>query len=779
MKLLLTFLLSFSVFLNSKAQDLNPKDWSHLKGYWKFQDPKNLTKATVGNNLTLSGTHASVAGAAYGDTAVRIGLGSYYRYSHNIAPNGGGDSVNQYTLMFDFKVLNFNRWHTFYQTDTSNKNDGECFIRPNTGTNPGGIGTATTGYTTTPINAKQWYRLVVSVNLNHFYRFYLNGKLILEGDTQEVDGRFALLPQILFFADNNQEDDTIDIASLALFDTCLSSADIAKIGTIEPCIANPPKVKLGNDTVLCYNSSLSLSGGANRIKYQWSTGDQMPFALVSGQFLGLGTKSVWVKVTDQNGCIGGDTINITVLDLPKLNLGNDTAICLGQKIRLTAGTDLSHQYSWQHFPSGKTISNAAFITVDSAGKYLATVTSKVGCINIDSVTVSVNKNPGKPKITVLGKSKVCAGDSVQLSGPTGFASYLWTNASKTPAISVKKSETLKLKVKDLNGCESAYSDSVICTVFALPPKPILQIKGDTVFCEGDSIVLIAPAGYAAYLWRDGPGSFTKVVKQSDWNFVIVTDSNGCYSKVSNMVTLSLKAAPAKPTSTISGKTSFCDGGSVMLNGPDDFDAYHWSDSSKTKAITVKKAGRYSLKVRNSLGCYSPWSSPDSITVFPIPLKPQIIAGLADSLKCNTVAQSYKWYRNGVELTETTRSVYFQKSGYFKVMIANFGCWSALSDSFYYKNLAVKGINKSVFKLITSPNPVIQNVVVGSSENSSISGQGYLVLKDVNGKTIQTQALSLSDLKTGVTINMHNLSGGIYWLTILGNGFNESLRLLKL
>jgi len=75
--------------------------------------------------------------------------------------------------------------------------------------------------------------------------------------------------------------------------------------------------------------------------------------------------------------------------------------------------------------------------------------------------------------------------------------------------------------------------------------------------------------------------------------------------------------------------------------------------------------------------------------------------------------------------------------------------------------------------------VVQNVVVSSSENSSISGQGYLVLKDVNGKTIQTQALSLSDLKTGVTINMHNLSGGIYWLTILGNGFSESLRLLKL
>ena len=59
------------------AQDLIPKDWPHLKGYWKYQDVKNLTKATVGNKLTLVGTHQQITGPAYGDTAIRIGVGSY------------------------------------------------------------------------------------------------------------------------------------------------------------------------------------------------------------------------------------------------------------------------------------------------------------------------------------------------------------------------------------------------------------------------------------------------------------------------------------------------------------------------------------------------------------------------------------------------------------------------------------------------------------------------------------------------------------------------------
>jgi hypothetical protein len=60
------------------AQDLNPASWPHLEGYWKFQQSTNLTKATVGNNLTLVGTHKVVNGPSYGDTAVEIAIGSYY-----------------------------------------------------------------------------------------------------------------------------------------------------------------------------------------------------------------------------------------------------------------------------------------------------------------------------------------------------------------------------------------------------------------------------------------------------------------------------------------------------------------------------------------------------------------------------------------------------------------------------------------------------------------------------------------------------------------------------
>ena len=288
----LTIFLVFSV-TSSISQDLDPAAWPNLKGYWKFQNVNNLTQATVGSNLVLKGVHQWVPGPAFGDTAIRIDTGSYYKCTHNMQPNGGGDSVNRYTLMFDFKILNLERWHCFHQTDTTNANDAECFIRPQSSETPGAIGVGYTGYSADTVIPGKWYRLAISVNLGSFYRYYLNGALIHEGDTDEIfiDKRFALTEKILFFADNNFEDDTIDIASIAIFDTCLTAAQIALIGTIEPCIANPPQVNFGPDTVLCWNHTLSLNAGAGFKHYLWSTGDTTQFISIDtagfGQATGL------------------------------------------------------------------------------------------------------------------------------------------------------------------------------------------------------------------------------------------------------------------------------------------------------------------------------------------------------------------------------------------------------------------------------------------------------------------------------------------------------------
>jgi len=71
--------------------------------------------------------------------------------------------------------------------------------------------------------------------------------------------------------------------------------------------------------------------------------------------------------------------------LPVVQLGADTSICLGQNIILNAGTN--DHYIWSDNSSGQTL------TVNMSGHYTVTVTDNNGCSNSDQINVSVFSTP--------------------------------------------------------------------------------------------------------------------------------------------------------------------------------------------------------------------------------------------------------------------------------------------------------------------------------------------------------------------------------------------------
>ncbi|NUM31976.1 MAG: T9SS type A sorting domain-containing protein [Bacteroidetes bacterium] len=759
----------------SFTQDLKPKDWRNLTGYWKFQNAKNLTKATFGNDLMLIGTHSWVKGPSYDDTAIRIGIGSYYKCKHNIAPNGGGDSVNRYTMMYDFKILSLNKWHTFFQTDTTNSNDGECFIRPNTGTNPGRIGTAATSYTNDSVFPNKWYRLVISVNNGNFYRYYLNGKLILEGDTQDIDDRFALTPKVLFFADNNQEDDTIDIASIAIFDTCLSTNDISKIGTIEPCIAKPPIVDIGNDTFLCQNDEINLNAGNNFVKYQWSNGSSLPFVSFSGNSLGLGKKYVWVKIVDKNGCSASDTIMLNVIASPKNDIGKDTSLCEGNKIKLNGGTDTSYKYVWKNIFSNKIISTASSIIIDTTGKYWLQVKSKDGCIAEDSIIVSYYKNPPKPEIKIMGNKSFCTGDSVKLIAPTGYSIYSWSNGKNGNPIFINSNNFISLQVTDNNKCTSLWSDTLKITVFQNPSPPIIEIKPDTVFCSGDSVTLSVNNVFKEYKWNNGTSNNSIVVKQSGWYNLMVIDSNGCKSNYSKNVNIYELPTPEKQKINILGNTEFCSGDSVVLSTKEGFSGYVWNDSFSKIKRTIYKTGNFKVKVQNADGCFSNWSDEIEIIVNPTPLKPTIKIEKNDTLMSSIIAEDYFWFLNSIDISNNDFKIYAPQSGYYKLKIADKNCFSSFSDSVYYKKLnIIKSQNKESTLLFPNPANGLISVYL---KNKSASNNINIEIYDITGvKICCKNELNAND--NCLKINTTDLKNGMYYLKIYFENFTETIKFEK-
>lgn len=196
-------------------------------GWWKFDNPANLTKAETGfgTDLSLTGTQSVATGPESGNGAVLIGPGSYYKMSHHMVPKASETYVNEYSIQYDFKVPAKGIWHSFFQTAKDNSNDGDFFINTS-----GNIGVAAVGYSSYDVVPNEWYRLVISVKNGSFFTCYLDGKLIMNGNVQAIDGRFSLSDLLLIFADDDGEDGNIYCSELALWSQSLTADQAKELG---------------------------------------------------------------------------------------------------------------------------------------------------------------------------------------------------------------------------------------------------------------------------------------------------------------------------------------------------------------------------------------------------------------------------------------------------------------------------------------------------------------------------------------------------------------------
>ena len=222
---IIILLLSTEIFSLNLISENFP---SSLVGRWTFDNSADLLEANVGNRLTKVGNCLAVEGSAESDGAVRIGVGSYFAATHGITPNGGGSLVNNYTIVMDVKIPASSMWYALYQTDITNKNDGDWFVSPS-----GNIGIGEVGYTNKALQIEQWYRIAISVSNGVRYDYYIDGDKALSGNKGTVDGRFALASKVLFFADENSEDNIFDVSDIQIYSEDLSDEEIKSLGGFE------------------------------------------------------------------------------------------------------------------------------------------------------------------------------------------------------------------------------------------------------------------------------------------------------------------------------------------------------------------------------------------------------------------------------------------------------------------------------------------------------------------------------------------------------------------
>jgi hypothetical protein len=381
-----------------------------------------------------------------------------------------------------------------------------------------------------------------------------------------------------------------------------------------------------------------------------------------------GSADILYTVVGTNGCSATALKPMTVISptAATVTAAGATTICQGSTVTLTASAASSYLWS-----NGATTQS---ITVAQSGPYNVQTTIN-GCTATSTNTVVTVVNPPVASISANGLTALCTGGSVTLTAAPA-STYAWSTGATTQSITVSAAGSYTVAVST-GGC-SATSAPTVVTLNATPSATI-SASGATSFCQGGSVTLSAPAA-TSYLWSNGANTQSITVSAAG-SYSVNVSSNGC-SATSSATAVSILPSPAAVI-TNTGSTTFCAGGSVVLNGPTaptgSTFTYVWRlngtpiTGATATNYTASTAGTYSLVLTNNQGC-STTSGNTTVVVNALPtatITPSgsttICAGGSLTLTAPAGA-AYVW-SNGAN----TQSIAVTTAGSYTVAVNANGC----------------------------------------------------------------------------------------------------------
>jgi hypothetical protein len=161
---------------------------------------------------------------------------------------------------------------------------------------------------------------------------------------------------------------------------CLASDDVFVT------VNELPSLDLGPDVTFCEGNSVTITAESGFTSYEWNDVAGTESLTINGE----GTYVL--KVTNASGCSASDTIVVTELPRPDVDLGPDVAFCEGSSVLLTGPSGMV-SYVWNQ------VAGEQEQEVFSAGEVILLVSDENGCFNRDTVMVSVNSLPAIPTLT--------------------------------------------------------------------------------------------------------------------------------------------------------------------------------------------------------------------------------------------------------------------------------------------------------------------------------------------------------------------------------------------
>lgn len=523
-------------------------------------------------------------------------------YSVTITDGNGCNNSNGVTLTIDsLPTVNIG-------------NDDTICIGANKFLNAGGgftsytWNTSATNQTITVTNADTYWVKVVDtnscVNSDTMFLYHRNGPaMTLGNDTFYCANDSVRLKPLpggynTYSWSNATNDSVLFVSATGSYSVTVTDLmGCSTIDTISVSQKALPVVSIGGNIEYCQGNVVNqiISGGNNFTNYLWMDGVTSQTNTIT-----QADDTVWVQVTDTNGCVNRDTLYVIQNAKPVLNLGPDDTICANQTKILNAGTSSGTitSYSWSTSANSQSITlsfNPTTITTPTTNTYSVTVSNIKNCTSADTINLLINPIPSPN----LGPdTSYCFGDPFSMTlNPGTFTTYSWNTGATSATYNIGAvAAVYTVTVTDANGCQNHDNINIIEHVLPTP-----NLGNDTSFCEGTNInKIIAPGIFKGYLWGDGSTQPFLNVIAADTYKVTVTDLNGCKNS-DEIIFTELK----NPKYNLTPDKLLCEGDTVnttLTVTPvlvSSSYAYSWSTGASSASIPANDTGTYKVTITNN------------------------------------------------------------------------------------------------------------------------------------------------------------------------------------
>ncbi len=217
-----------------------------------------------------------------------------------------------------------------------------------------------------------------------------------------------------------------------------------------------------SDDSICQGSEVQLSatptGGSGNYTYSWTS---IPEGFTSNEPNPVATpdtSTLYIAEVNDGVLSMFDTVSVTVLSVPTVDLGDDQTLCGINEVELDAGAG-GTSYLWSTGETTQTITATGEGMVD----FYVTVTNENGCSSSDTVTINFASNP---VVDLGGDTTLCGGVIYTLDAGNEGATYLWSTGETTRTIQIDTTgfgygtQNVSVEVTSQYGCSASAEVNV-------------------------------------------------------------------------------------------------------------------------------------------------------------------------------------------------------------------------------------------------------------------------------------------------------------------------------